>query len=73
MNQSIRRGQYCFHPQEWKGTSRESRDFVRRMLKMDPSKRMTVDQALNHPWVAKHVDADAVMIEEEQRAKTSYL
>lgn len=26
-------------------------DFVRRMLQLDPKKRLTESQALNHPWV----------------------
>ena len=28
-------------------------DFLRKCLKFDPTKRMTVDEALNHPYVQK--------------------
>jgi calcium-dependent protein kinase len=70
-HRSILLGQYCFPSQEWKGTSREARDFVRQLLQMDPSKRMTAEQALNHPWMVRHVNTDAVLMEEEQRQDRS--
>ena len=50
----VRSGQYRFPSVDWKYTSRESRDFIRRLILLDPSKRMTAEQALNHPWIARH-------------------
>ena len=32
--------------------SRESRDLLRRMLTVDPSRRATISDVLNHPWTA---------------------
>ena len=37
----------------WPAMSREGLDFVSRCLTRDEDKRMTVEEALNHPWVAK--------------------
>lgn len=68
----VLRGRYSFPSQEWKDTSRESRDFVRRLLQMDPRKRMSVDQALNHPWLVRHnAGAIAETIDEERQDKSA--
>lgn len=32
---------------------------------------MTVEQALNHPWIAKRANTDAVMIDEERQDRPS--
>lgn len=51
-HRAVLRGEYRFHASDWQDISVEARDFVRRLLVGDPRKRMTVDQALNHPWFA---------------------
>ncbi|KAL3787664.1 hypothetical protein ACHAW5_004918 [Stephanodiscus triporus] len=53
--EAIRSGRYHFHSSEWSRSSPESRNFIRHLLQKDPSQRMTVRQALNHPWIVKHV------------------
>ena len=67
---AIRRGRYRFHSAEWAGTSREARDFVRRLLRRDPRERMTVEEALEHPWIVRHA-GDAATEEERQDLDTS--
>ncbi|XP_055951124.1 aurora kinase C-like isoform X1 [Argiope bruennichi] len=34
--------------------SAEAQDFISRLLKKEPSERMSVDNVLKHPWVLKH-------------------
>ena len=51
---AIKRGKYHFDSQQWKGVSKEAKDFIRRLLQANPKKRMTPEQALNHPWLVKH-------------------
>lgn len=65
-HRSVLQGRYCFPSKDWNGTSQESRDFIRQLLRMDPNKRMTVDQALNHPWIRMHVGSDASIVEDRQ-------
>jgi serine/threonine protein kinase len=55
---AVRRGRYRFHSEEWSRSSRESRDFVRRLLRKNPLERMTARQAMDHPWMRKHVVVD---------------
>ena len=51
---AVRRGTYYFPSSDWKHVSVEARDFIRRLLQVNASNRMTVDQALRHPWMARH-------------------
>lgn len=53
-HESVLRGQCSFDSREWSGVSQEAWDFIRRLLQKDPRKRMAADQALNHPWIARH-------------------
>ena len=57
-NESVLRGQYEFHAEDWKDISPEAMDFVRRLLQMDPRQRMTAQQASIHPWMVKHAMRD---------------
>jgi len=52
---AVRRGRLCFPSAEWSGTSRESRHFIRCLLQRDPRERVSALQALNHPWIVKHI------------------
>lgn len=52
---------------DWKGMSRNSKSFVRACVIIDDSQRMTVAQALQHPWVA-HPSFAAEMHAEYARA-----
>lgn len=51
--QAIINADYSFEPAVyWQGVSEEARDFVNKLLTIDPSTRMTAHQALQHPWLA---------------------
>ncbi|KAI9680829.1 MAG: hypothetical protein M1817_004269 [Caeruleum heppii] len=51
--QAILVADYSFTPIEyWRGISDPARQFIRRCLTVDPSKRMTTHEALLHPFVA---------------------
>jgi hypothetical protein len=51
---AVRKGRYRFPSHDWSRTSRESRDFIRKLLQKDPRKRMMAEEALRHPWIARH-------------------
>jgi serine/threonine protein kinase len=54
-HESVLRGRYEFHPEDWGGISAEAMDFVRGLLRADPRRRTTVQRALSHPWIVRHV------------------
>jgi len=47
----ITKGDYQFHPDYWNTVSDEAKDLIRGLLTVDVSKRLTVEQALVHPWL----------------------
>ncbi|KAL0095632.1 kinase-like domain-containing protein [Phycomyces blakesleeanus] len=49
---AIMHADYTFDEQWWSGISEEAKDFIRRCLTIDPAKRMTAHEALQHPWLA---------------------
>ncbi|XP_028851689.1 serine/threonine-protein kinase Chk2 isoform X2 [Denticeps clupeoides] len=51
VQEQITRGQYTLVPSRWKKVSEEAKDMVRKLLVVDPMERLTVEQALAHPWL----------------------
>jgi calcium/calmodulin-dependent protein kinase (CaM kinase) II/calcium/calmodulin-dependent protein kinase I len=49
-------GQFEFHQDYWGSVSEEAKDLIRGLLTVDPEKRLTVEQALAHPWCVKSGD-----------------
>lgn len=52
--QQVTSGKVEFPSPEWDDISKEAIDFVSSMLKIDPAQRITIENALNHPWIAGH-------------------
>ncbi|KAL3914792.1 MAG: hypothetical protein SGPRY_007495 [Prymnesium sp.] len=53
MFKKIKAGSYKFLTPYWDPISAEAKDFVSKLLVVDPKKRMTSVEALKHPWVGK--------------------
>ena len=49
----IRKGQYEFHEEYWGSVSPEAKDFISCLLTVQPSKRLTAEQALKHKWMTQ--------------------
>ena len=43
---------------QWGEVSPEAKDLVKKMLLVDPAKRISANQALRHPWLASLLDGD---------------
>eukprot|EP00759_Apiculatamorpha_spiralis_P025071 PhF_6_TR28143/c0_g1_i1/m.41680/K04515/CAMK2; calcium/calmodulin-dependent protein kinase (CaM kinase) II len=53
----IQSGYYEMSPEKgWGNISEKAKDFVRRLLVVDPTQRMTLDEALQHPWLEEQPD-----------------
>eukprot|EP01082_Thalassiosira_pseudonana_P007369 g7078.t1 g7078 contig23:1807757-1809052(-) len=63
--QKVMRGKYWFPSAEWKHVSIGAKDFIHRLLQMDPKKRMTADQALIHPWILSQLNRKNVEFNRE--------
>uniref|UniRef100_A0A8C4Q482 Checkpoint kinase 2 n=1 Tax=Eptatretus burgeri TaxID=7764 RepID=A0A8C4Q482_EPTBU len=51
MAEQIRSRRVVFDPQVWATISQSARDLVTHLLTVDPSRRCTTQQALQHPWL----------------------
>jgi len=49
--QKIRSGEYSMDDYLWDHISSEAKDCVQRLLTVDTTARMTVNEALKHPWI----------------------
>lgn len=59
--QAIVSADYSYEPSVyWEGVSSKARDFIDKLLTVDPAKRMTAQQARDHPWLAEEIKKDEV-------------
>jgi len=56
--EKVKKGLYKFPPKYWKHISEGPKDLIRGLLVVDPAARLTVQQALQHPWLAGVVGKD---------------
>ncbi len=51
LNDQILNARYSFQEKYWKGVSDQARDMIRRLLTLDPKSRITIPEAMDHPWL----------------------
>jgi serine/threonine protein kinase len=56
----IKRGDYSFPSPYWDNVSKPAVDIVRKLLTVDAKARLTVQQALEHPWIKGRDENDTV-------------
>lgn len=44
-------GLYDIEDEFWQCVSDEAKDLVQKLLQKDPEKRITLIEAINHPWI----------------------
>lgn len=54
MKKRIRAGQYDFPAEEWNDISSDARDLIKKLLNTDPNERLTIEQVMQHPWIAAY-------------------
>lgn len=47
---------FSFDPPFWSKISEEAKDFVQRLMRSTPSRRLTINEALQHPWIQSLAD-----------------
>ena len=71
----VRIGKYSFSPSSlWRGVSEEAKDFIRKLLVINPKERMTAKQALDHQWIAEYANKKLrdESVDEEKIVKEVY-
>lgn len=58
---SIVNAKYTFPENEWQHVSDNVKDMLRKMLEVDPKKRLTPTSALAHPWITMAQSTDVLM------------
>ncbi|XP_046882099.1 MAP kinase-activated protein kinase 2 [Hypomesus transpacificus] len=56
MKTRIRNGQYEFPNPEWGDVSEEAKQLISALLKTEPTKRMTITEFMNHPWINQSME-----------------
>lgn len=51
LTEKVARGQYTFLSPWWDDISKSAQDLVTHLLTVDPEKRYTIQQFLDHPWI----------------------
>lgn len=51
LTEKVARGQYTFLSPWWDDISKSAQDLVSHLLTVDPEKRYTIEQFMNHPWI----------------------
>ncbi|XP_042370866.1 serine/threonine-protein kinase Chk2-like, partial [Plectropomus leopardus] len=51
VTEQIIRGEFIMVQSKWRHVSDQAKDVVRKLLVVDPSKRMTIEEALQHRWL----------------------
>jgi calcium/calmodulin-dependent protein kinase I len=64
----IRKGEYTFPSPYWDEVSDGAKDLISRMLVVDPSKRFSAQQCLEHAWIKNAGEASAKKMHASHRA-----
>ena len=58
MFEIIKSGEYSFEAKTWEKVSDEGKDFIKGLLVVNPDKRFTSDEILEHPWFMGQFETD---------------
>jgi calcium-dependent protein kinase len=64
----VKGGRYTFPPSEWNGVSGEGKDFIKKLLEYDPTRRMSASEALEHAWI-KQLPSDTTKIDPSSQTR----
>merc|ERR1712151_32004 len=71
--QMIKQGKFTDKKERWAKVSSSARDFVLKLLVVDPEKRLNAEEALKHPWIANRESAASSMDQVDQQMVDSLL
>lgn len=71
LKEKIASGKFKFSGQEWHEVSRGAKQFISALLHPDPGVRMTVGEALTHPWMTQPLENDNWLLDASQKSPSS--
>ena len=66
--EKIKKGEFEFPHEEWGNVSGEAKDFVRKLLTIEPESRPSATDALKHPWILKRRKTDNLNNPQSEKA-----
>ncbi|KAF3903653.1 hypothetical protein AA313_de0206272 [Arthrobotrys entomopaga] len=77
LTEKVARGQYTFLSPWWDDISKSAQDLVSHLLTVDPDKRYTIEQFMEHPWIRgsdeeTHPAADAPPLATPAASRSGY-
>ncbi|ANZ77251.1 BA75_03407T0 [Komagataella pastoris] len=66
LTRNILEGNYHYSLLKENGISNKAKDFLDKLLNVDPTTRLGVKQALNHPWISELSDESQVSLSQSQ-------
>lgn len=61
MFQKIRRGDFNFNDPAWDDVSEDAKDLIRNLIVVDPNKRLSAAEALQHRWIMRREPSRKVL------------
>ncbi|CAD8143599.1 unnamed protein product [Paramecium octaurelia] len=58
--EKVKLGKFTFDPDDWDTVSKEAKEFIIKLLKMDPNQRLSAKQALEDPWLVKYTPSTQI-------------
>ena len=65
MFERIMNADYDFDDECWDDVTDDAKDFIDNLLQKDPKKRLTAEQAKNHPWLQRDIKEKPLRIGEK--------
>lgn len=69
---TIKSGRYEYPSPFWDDVSDQAKDFIDHLLVLDPQKRLTADQALQHQWITGQAEGTAKLLSHFHASMRSY-
>ncbi len=63
---NVKCGEYTFDTEEWVGVSEDAKSFVRKLLQMDPAKRLSAEEAIKDTWITKNINMRSLKSKDKQ-------
>ena len=59
MKQKIMSADFDFPENDWKTITSDAKDLIKKMLCVEPSERLSIDEVLRHPWIAQNMSPNS--------------